>query len=810
MRRKVLLSIIFIVFFIIRVSGLQEKPAVITGKITDENGMPLAGAGIVLVNTKEGTYSGEDGSFSLKLDKQGICSVKISYTGYETAIKEIDVHETVTLDVSLIPRFNRTEEVIVSATRAGIKTPIARTEISAEELRKNNLGQDLPFLMGLTPSLVETSEAGTGIGYTSFRIRGTDASRINITLDGIPLNDAESQQVFWVDLPDLSSSVDNIQVQRGAGTSSNGAGAFGALVNLQTKSPDSNPFAEISSSAGSFNTFKNTIMAGTGLISERFSLQLRYSDLKSDGYIKRTGSDNNSFSVYGVYKTAKSLLKLNFLTGDEHTGISWWGVPEEMLSKDRRYNPAGEYINQYGEREFYDNESDNYRQNHYQIIYSHTPNSLLSMHAALHYTHGSGYYEEYREGQLLADYGLPAVTINSVDISATDLVRRKWMTNDFYGLVYSVNYKKNRIEAVVGGGINRYSGDHFGRIIWMQFAGNTEKDHQWYLNSGIKDEFSIYGKATFKITNRLSAFSDLQFRHVSYKMKGPDDDLKDITQSHLFDFVNPKAGLYFSFSPRHETFLSLSVAHKEPTRADFKEASGDLKALPKPETLYDLEAGYLLKTGQATAGLNLFGMYYIDQLILTGELSNVGYPIMTNVSRSYRTGIELSLSVKPVQSLTWNMNTTLSRNRIPRFTEYYTDYNTADWSSQYLSRYLGGVDIAYSPELIGSSDLGFRVSDRIGIHLISKYVGKQYFDNTMSSRRKLDPYFVNNLRIDFEPPVKKIKMTEIQLLINNLFNSRYESNAYGGNWYENGTEKSWAYFFPQAGINFMVRLGLRF
>lgn len=810
MRRKILLSIIFIVFFIIRVSGLQDKPAVITGKITDENGAPLAGAGIALINTKEGTFSDEDGKYLLKLNKQGTCRIRISYTGYETTIREINVQETVTLDVILIPHFNRTEEVIVSATRAGAKTPVARTEISAEELRKNNLGQDLPFLMGLTPSLVETSEAGTGIGYTSFRIRGTDASRINITLDGIPLNDAESQQVFWVDLPDLSSSVDNIQVQRGAGTSSNGAGAFGASVNLQTQSPDNNPFAEISSSAGSFNTFKNTIMAGTGLISERFSLQLRYSDLKSDGYIKRTGSDNNSFSVYGVYKTARSLLKLNFMTGNEHTGISWWGVPEEMLAIDRRYNPAGEYINQNGDKEFYNNESDNYRQNHYQVIYSHTVNSFLSMHSALHYTHGSGYYEEYRQSQLLADYGLLPVTINSVDILTTDLVRRKWMANDFYGLVYSVNYKKNRIEAVVGGGINRYSGDHFGRIIWMQYAGNTEKDHQWYLNSGIKDEFSIYGKVTYKITDRLSAFGDLQYRHVSYYMKGPDDDLKDITQSHFFDFLNPKSGFYLSISPQHEAYLSLSIAHKEPTRADFKEASGDPAATPGPETMYDVEAGYLFKNGSLNLGLNLFGMYYTDQLIPTGELSNVGYPIMTNADRSYRTGVELTLSLIPAQSLTWNMNTTLSRNRIPGFTEYYTDYNTTDWSSQYLSRYHGGVDIAYSPELIGSSDLGLKVSERIDIHLVSKYVGKQYFDNTMSSRRKLDPYFVNNLRIDVEPSVNKIKRAEIQLLINNLFNAKFESNAYGGNWYEDGKEKSWAYYFPQAGINFMIRLGLRF
>jgi iron complex outermembrane recepter protein len=806
-----LLSALFILFLCFpRIYSMQYQKLAVKGRITDEKGSPMSGAAIAVVNSIMGTWSGEDGSYHLELNKPGIYRLKFSFTGYEPVIKEISVSQSMTVDLTLIPRFTRMEEVIVNATRAGEKTPVTFSGVSSEEIRKNNLGQDLPFLLSMTPSLVETSEAGAGIGYTSLRIRGTDGSRINVTIDGIPLNDAESQQVFWVDLPDLASSVDNIQVQRGLGTSSNGAGAFGASVNIQTVSPENQPFAEISSSSGSYNTFKNTVMAGTGLMSDRFSLQLRYSDLKSDGYIKRTGSDNDAFSISGIWKTKKSLLKANFITGREHTGISWWGVPAEMLSVDRRYNPAGEYTDQNGSINYYNNESDNYRQDHYQLIYSLSISEFLSLHSALHYTHGAGYYEEYAEDQLYSDYGLPPVRIDTVNITSTDLIRRKWMRNDFYGLVYSLNYKKNRIDAVLGGGINKYDGDHFGKLIWMRYAGDTEMDHQWYLNKAHKGEISFYGKISYKLDEKLTGYGDIQYRYISYRMKGPDDDLKDITQSHFFSFLNPKAGLYFTISPRQDAYLSFSVGHKEPTRSDFTEASGDEKATPKAESLYDAEAGYLLKTGRADLGINAYGMFYINQLVLTGQLSNVGYPIMTNVGRSYRTGIELTMTIRPLPRLDWNVGTTLSRNKIPGFTEYYTDYIGSDQSTRYVSKNLGTVDIAYSPAITGTSDLAFSISEGLQIHFISKYVGKQYFDNTMSSNRMIDPYFVNNLRIDYSCAPRRIKGFNVSLLVNNIFNNLYESNAYGGLWYEDGEEKTWAYYFPQAGINFLLSAGIKF
>ena len=703
-----------------------------------------------------------------------------------------------------------TDDVIISATRAGDQAPLAYTNVSRDFLEKHNSGQDLPYLLSLTPSFVETSEAGNGVGYTSMRIRGTDASRINVTVDGIPLNDPESQQVFWVDLPDLASSVDNIQVQRGAGTSTNGAGAFGASINIQTRGIENEPFAEINSSSGSFGTFKNNITAGTGLLKERFAFQIRYSDLRSKGFIERTGSDHNSAFLSALYRTGKSLLKANLIIGKEHTGIGWWGVPKEMLSVNRRYNPAGQYTDEYGITRYYDNESDNYSQNHLQLIYSLKLPGSFSFHSALHYTRGKGYYEEYKEGRSLADYALEPVVIGDTTIFQTDLIRRKWMSNSFYGLVYSLNYRNDKLEASLGGGMNLFSGDHYGRLIWMRYPGTTEKDYQWYLNNGEKGEAGIYGKINWAVSHKISVFGDLQYRYIKYRLDGTDDDLKNIGQIHRFNFFNPKAGMFFNFASGQKAYISFSVAQREPTRTDFKEATGDNNATPRPEKLFDTELGYKLEFTKSTFALNLYGMLYKDQLVPTGELSNVGYSIMTNVEKSYRAGAEITAGFMPADFIKWDLSLTISRNKIIDFTEHYIDYNTSDWSSEYRSKELGRMDIAYSPSVIGSSDISLRLVPEIKLHFISKYVGRQYFDNTMNSERMLDPYFVNNVMIGFEPKVRHIRGAELQLLLNNLFNAKYESNAYGGNWFEDGVEKSWSYYFPQAGTNFMIKLGLKF
>jgi iron complex outermembrane receptor protein len=810
MKRGLLYLFNILILIVINTLVFRASGQVINGKVTDEKGNPLQGAAVTIINTFLGTYTQTDGSYFLKTSKDGVYNLRFSFMGYETVYREVNLKTILSVDVTLNPKEIMTEEIIVNGTRAGNKTPVTFTNVGSEIISKSNSGQDIPYLIGLTPSLVETSETGTGIGYTGMRIRGTDGSRINVTIDGIPLNDAESQQVFWVDLPDLASSVDNIQVQRGVGTSSNGAGAFGASVNIETKSPGNLPFAEISTTLGSFNTSKNMIMAGTGLLAGKFAFQMRYSDLKSDGYIERTGVDNRSAYLSGIFRTGKSRLKANLILGEEHIGISWWGVPEEMLSVNRRYNPAGEYTDENGIKQYYNNESDNYKQNHFQLIYSLVLNKYTFLHTAFHYTSGKGYYEEYREDQALSDYGLSSFNIGGSEINSTDLIRRKWMSNDFYGIVYSLNYRKERFDAVLGGGMNIYKGNHFGKIIWMRNAGNTEKDWQWYLNKSTKSELSIYGKINYKFSERLNGFGDLNYRYIYYKMVGPDDDLRYLLQNHTFNFLNPKAGVFCTISPDQDAYLSFSVARKEPTRSDYKEASGDDNATPLPETLFDTEAGYNLRTDKTAFGVNIYGMIYKDQLVPTGELSNVGYPVMTNVKSSYRAGVEFSAGLKPIKLINWQFNITLSRNKIPGFTEYYMDYITTDDSYIYKSKKLGNVDIAYSPSLIASGDFALNFSEKFKIHLVTKYVGNQYFDNTMNSERMLGPYLVNNFRIDYNPEIKNIKNIDIQLFINNIFNNEYENNAYGGNWYEDGKENTWSYYFPQAGINFLVKLGIRF
>lgn len=788
-----------------------EKSYRISGKVTDADNNPLIGASIIIIGTLHAVQTGINGNYSLPVVKSGNYQIRFTFIGYKTEVRDLNLTGDITLDITLKPEAIVTDEVIINAIRAGDQTPLAYTNVSGEILKKHNLGQDMPFLLSLTPSFVETSEAGNGIGYTSLRIRGTDASRINVTIDGIPLNDPESQQVFWVDLPDLASSVDNIQVQRGVGTSSNGAGAFGASINIQTRGIENEPFAEINSSAGSFGTFRNNITAGTGLLKERFAFQMRYSDLKSKGYIDRTGSDHTAAFLSSLYRSRKSLIKANLILGKEHTGIGWIGVPKEMLSVNRRYNPAGEYTDENGIKRYYDNESDNYFQNHFQLTYSQKLPGNFSFHSAFHYTKGAGYYEEYREDQNYSEYGLPPVNTGDSTILQTDLIRRKWMSNDFYGLVYSLNYKSNKLEANLGGGMNLYLGDHYGRIIWMRNAGKTEKDYQWYFNDSQKGEVSIYGKINYLLSSRISFFGDLQYRFISYSLSGHDDDLKIIDQVHKYNFINPKAGVFFTISPNHEAFLSFSVANREPTRTDFLEASGDIEATPHPEILMDTELGYKLKMSKYSFDVIFYGMVYKDQLVPTGELNNVGYPIMTNVRNSYRIGSEIIAGLIPADFLRWDLSLTLSTNKIPDFTEYYIDYNTTDWTSEYKSKNLGKVDIAYSPSVIAGSDLGITVFPDFNIHFITKYVGKQYFDNTMNNERMLNPYLVGNLMFDYiSPRIKHLRNTEIQLLVNNIFNTRYESNAYGGNWYEDGNEKSWSYYFPQAGFNVLLKLGLKF
>ncbi|MEZ5072079.1 MAG: TonB-dependent receptor [Bacteroidales bacterium] len=713
----------------------------IKGRVLDDQGLALAGANIRVSDTYLGVVTDRNGQFVLKVPANEYAELSVSFVGFETLRIPWDKTAGDSLVLKMTPSVFLGDEVVVRATRADRLTPMAYENMDAEEIKDRNMGQDMGYLLSLTPSLVQSSESGTGIGYTNFRIRGSDPSRINITVDGIPLNDPESQQVFWVNMPAFTSSLGSIQIQRGIGTSGNGAAAFGATVNLQTESPRTEAHGSLSSTIGSYHTFIHTIKAGTGLIADRLALDMRYSTLQSDGYVDHTFSDNRSAQFTGTYFLEKGRIKANVILGEQHSGIGWWGIDKSMLAIDRTYNPAGQYTTPDGEARYYENQSDNYWQNHYHLVYATRLSPRLNLHTALFYVDGKGYYEQYKQDQDLSEYYLPPVIAGGDSLFASDLIRQKWLDNDFLGSVFSLQYRNGGWSVIGGGGMNRYLGDHFGRIIWMRHAGNTEKDHEWYRNQGSKQDGNLYLKSTFSTSSGLTLFGDLQYRHVRYRMDGIDDDgyLRDLEQAHRFHFFNPKAGIQMQIDPVQHAYASLAIGHREPTRQNFKDATGDPDATPLAEELRDLELGYELRLPALALAANLYFMDYLNQLVPTGELSTDGYPVMSNVDRSYRTGLELSAGIEPLSFLQWNANLTLSRNRIRNFVESYVDYDTQTWEGTERTRDLGDTPLAYSPGVIGNSDLCLTVAGALNIHWISQYVGEQSIVNTGNPDMKIDP-----------------------------------------------------------------------
>lgn len=772
----------------------------IQGIVKSESGELLSGANVVIARSYQGVCAGGDGAYKFSRLKAGDYTLVASFIGFKTTRVELSLSSDETVNLVLQSSNILADEVIVSATRAGAKTPVAVSNLSREDIVAQSAGQDIPYLLGLTPSVVQSSESGTGIGYSGLRIRGTDPSRINVTINGIPLNDSESQGTFWVNMPDFANSVDNVQIQRGVGSSTNGAAAFGATINFQTETFNAEPYAEVQSLIGSYGTRKNSIKAGTGLIDGKFTVDARYSKLNSDGYVDYAFVDHQSFFVSAAYYTEKSIIKANIISGDQHTGISWWGNP--IPDDDRRYNPAGEYTDELGNKQYYKDQTDNYFQDHYQLFYSTQLNSFLNLNAALHYTDGEGYYEQYKEDHSFEDYGLPNVVIGGETISETDLIRRKWLSNDFYGFTFSMNYTKDKVDASFGGAWNKYDGDHFGRIIWMRNAGNSEKGYEWYFNVGEKIDFNVFGKLNYQLTEKLNAYGDLQYRRINYDMTGIDDDLTSLVQSHQFDFFNPKFGFFYDVDANHKTYFSLGVGHREPTRTNFKEAKGDPSSTPQSESLYDYELGYKYSSTKAAFGANIYYMYYRDQLVATGEKNNVGSSIMTNVDKSYRLGIEFVGGLQISKCLSWDANLTLSRNKILDYVD-----NTPGAGDD---GNMGDTDISYSPNVIANSILTVSPCEKFSVKIISKYVGDQHFDNTSSEDRKIDSYFVNNMRFDYQ--FKGLVFDNISLFaqINNILDKKYSNNAYGGHWYDGGVDYTWAYYYPQAGANLMTGITLSF
>lgn len=773
--------------------------------VVNGNGEKLAGASVVIENTYNGVSTMSDGSFEFKNLMTGDYKVKVSFIGFTTKELNLTLSSDKFVEIDLIKSTVFTDEVQITSTRAGNKTPVAFTNLSNDELNNLQSGQDIPYLLSLTPSLVESSEAGAGIGYTSFRIRGTDPTRINVTIDGVPLNDSESQGVFWPNMPDFASSVDNVQIQRGVGTSTNGAAAFGATINFQTEKVNKKSYAELNSIAGSYGTFKNSIKVGTGLINDHFTFDARLSKLNSDGFVDYGFSDHKSFFMAVGYHTEKSTLKAKIIHGDQKTGITWWGNTD-VEDLGRTYNPAGEYTDEFGNPQYYKNQTDNYKQTHSILSYSTKLSDVLHFNTSLHHTKGEGFYEQYKEDRKYIDYGLENVSIGDETLSRTDLIQRKWLDNDFYGMVFGLNYQKSKFDFTLGGGWNQYDGDHFGRVIWMRNAGSSEIDYEWYLNNGKKTDYNLYAKTNYQITEILSVYGDLQYRGINYDITGIDDDLVDMSMSHNYSFLNPKIGLFATLNDKNSVYASFALAHREPTRANFKEAKIFPELTPKAESLFDYEAGYKFNSTRATFGANIYYMYYRDQLVPTGEKSSVGYDIMMNVDKSYRLGIEFTGGIQLTSWLQWDANLTLSSNKIID----YVDKAAGAGGDGIDFKELGNTDISYSPNVIASSILKFSPVNNFSVQLISKYVGDQYFDNTGSKDRMIESYFINNLRFDYILKNPIFQNISLFAQVNNVLNAEYSNNAYGGHWYESGEDQTWAYYFPQAGTNYLFGVNIKF
>ena len=709
------------------------------------------------------------------------------------------------------------QEVEVLSTRATETTPIAYTNIDEKKIRMYNAGVDLPYIVSMTPGAITTSDAGTGIGYTTLRVRGTDGTRINVTANGIPVNDAESHTVFWVNLPDFASSVKDIQIQRGVGTSTNGAGSFGASMNLRTGSMSLQPYTELSASAGSFGTHKETLKMGTGLIGEHWTFDARLSNIASDGYIERASSSLKSYYLQAAYYADNTAVRLITFAGDEETYHAWnYASKEEMQLYGRRYNSCGYmYTDDNGKARYYNDQTDNYQQRNYQLLIDHHLSNRVSMNIGLHYTKGDGYYQEYKTGRKLVEYALEPFTHNGETVKKSDLVRRKAMDNHFGGAVFSLNYKDSRLNATVGGALNRYTGDHFGNVLWVKnYIGNLGAAHEYYRNQGTKNDGNIYLKADYSIASSLNAYIDLQYRHIGYTIEGYNDKWNDATGTlqqldidETFDFFNPKAGLSWQIDKHNRLFGSVSIAHKEPTRNNYTD--GKLHSQPKAEKLTDYELGYTFGSNRIHAGVNLYYMHYKDQLALTGELNEIGEPLADNIPDSYRAGIELMASVELPLGFNWEANATLSRNRIKDFTEVLYDDDTYEkWEIKH-----GETRIAFSPDIIANNILSYS-NKGLSLSMHTQYVSKQYMSNAQQSDHLLDAYIVSNLYASYTFNLRGTKSVTVGANIYNLFNEEYENNGYAGSGYytANGEKIRYNYagYAAQAGTNFLGHVTINF
>jgi iron complex outermembrane recepter protein len=800
----------------------------IAGRIRNASGQFLSGATIEVEGTRAFAVADEMGRFEFKKITQGNYELIIRHVGYDSRKEIVEVPGGSSLDIILEESVLLTEEVLVYSTRATGETPATYHNMSRHAIAKQNFGQDMPYLLNWTPSLVTTSDAGTGFGYTGLRIRGSDATSINVTINGIPYNDAESLGTFWVDIPDIASSSESIQIQRGVGTSTNGAGAFGATINLQTISRNDDAYGTVINSVGflenagdpGYNSRRHTIGFGTGLINEHWVIDGRFSKIFSDGYIDRATANLGSYYLSAGFYSGNTMVKGMMFGGKERTYQAWYGVPESRLENNEEAmlaTAANEGWNeeqtqnllQSDSRTFnpytYENQVDDYKQDHFQLHVSQKIGESLTGNVSFHYTPGKGYYEEFKPSDSFSDYGLEPVTIGDSLVESSDIIRRRWLDNDFGGATFSLIYNKNDFDLTVGGGANRYSGKHFGEIIWAEVS-TVPIQYQYYNSTSEKTDVNVYAKLNFRVSEKLSAFADLQERIIAYESTGRDNSGTELDIDKDFFFFNPKLGLVYETGPFQQVYASFSVANREPVRSDFVNAPEG--KTPKAETLRNIELGYRLQKKTMFFSANYYLMDYRDQLIHTGRINDVGSPIRTNVENSYRMGLEIETLIQLSKKFTLNANATYSRNKIRKFTEVLYDY-AGDLPAA-VEQDFTDTDIAFSPPFISGAGLTYRPLPDLEIAWLAKYVSRQFMDNTSNRSRSLDAYFVNDLRIAWTIKPSFAKELTLSLLANNFLAEAYESNGYTWGYLYGGDEYRENYYFPQAGRNYQVMAALRF
>ena len=768
------------------------------GKVTQDE-IPIEG---VLIYTQEagaGTETDADGNYHLELEN-GSYSLIFSY-GNQKSVR-VDLFEDKTLNIDLSDAQEVLDEVFHSSLSVNAQSPITCSNLTNEEIEKRNLGQDIPILMNYMPNVVSTSDAGAGVGYTGIRVRGSDGTRVNVTINGVPYNDAESQGSFWVNLGDFASSGENMQLQRGVGTSTNGAGAFGASLNILTDGYQEEASAELANSIGSYNTWKHTLKFSTGLMDEHWEFAGRVSQIKSDGYIDRAESDLKSYFLQGTFVDKNTLVKALTFGGSERTYQAWYGIDAETLENDRTFNPAGIYEDENGVTRFYENQTDNYKQDHYQLLWNQEYNSNWSSNLALHYTYGRGFYEEDEEGAELTEFGLEPFESGGELITNSDMVGTKWLDNHFYGTTFGLNYQESDWDIVLGGGWNKYLGDHFGEVIYTKFARNNRPNEPYYENTATKTDFNIYGKANFAITEKLAAYADLQLRAVTYETEGILSDGTEFPVDDNLNFFNPKAGFTYQLNTGNQFYFSFARAHREPSRNDYE--NGD----PEPEELNDFELGWRYSSPNVQVNSNLYYMDYQNQLVLTGGLDEVGAFIRENSGESYRLGLEIDASIRISDKINLRPNLSLSQNQNINF--------VSTWNGKAVD--FGNTEISYSPSIVAANLIGYYPIEGLELNLLSKYVGEQYMSNIETEASKLDSYFVNDFNVQYSwkeaPLFKEVIFTG---LVNNIFGVEYVSNGYYYTYEVPNPEFSSGLqtydgvgYYPQATTNFLLGVTLKF